>query len=137
MEKIVADASVIVKWFVDEVHSEKARELRDEYINGSVEILAPELMPYEVLNALKYTGLFNLNELVMVAKSLSLYGFRLYSLVGELAEITAKLAVKNNITIYDASYVALAEKLKAKFYTSDEKLIEKVKSDCVAHISSF
>ncbi len=67
MERIVADASVIVKWFVDEVHSEKARELRDEYINGSVEILAPELMPYEVLNALKYTGLFNLNELVMVA----------------------------------------------------------------------
>jgi len=120
-----------------EICSEKARELRDEYVNGSVEILAPELMPYEVLNALKYTGLFNLNELVMVAKSLSLYGFRLYSLVGELAEITAKLAVKNNITIYDASYVALAEKLKAKFYTSDEKLIEKVKSDCVVHISSF
>lgn len=121
-----------------EICSEKARELRDEYINGNVEILAPELMPYEVLNALKYTGLFNLNELVMVAKSLSLYGFRLYSLVvGELAEITAKLAVKNNITIYDASYVALAEKLKAKFYTSDEKLIEKVKSDCVAHILSF
>jgi len=50
---VVADASVMVKWFVDEIYSENARKLRDEYINGTLEIIAPELMPYEVLNALK------------------------------------------------------------------------------------
>ncbi len=50
MEKVVADASVIVKWFVDEMYSENARKLRDEFINGSVEMVSTELMPYEVLN---------------------------------------------------------------------------------------
>ncbi len=65
-------ASLMVKWFVDEIYSENARKLRDEYINGTLEIIAPELMPYEVLNALKYTKLFTKNELIMIARSLTL-----------------------------------------------------------------
>ncbi len=137
MERVVADASVIAKWFVDEIHSDKARELRDRYINGNIEIVAPELMPYEVLNALKYTGLFTAEELVMAAKSLSLYGFRLYSLSGKLAEKTVEISVQRDVTIYDASYVALADELGAKLYTADKKLIERAGVDFVVHISEF
>jgi len=137
MEKVVADASVIVKWFVDEVYSENARKLRDEFINGRVEIISTELMPYEVLNALKYTKLFKTEELIMIAKSLTLYGFRLFSLTGKFAERTVEIAMEKDITIYDASYVALAEELKAKLYTADEKLIKKANLDFVKHISEF
>ena len=137
MEKVVADASVIVKWFVDEVYSENARKLRDEFINGSVEIISTELMPYEVLNALKYTKLFKTEELIMIAKSLTLYGFRLFSLTGKFAERTVEIAMEKDITIYDASYIALAEELKAKLYTADEKLIKKANLDFVKHISEF
>jgi len=135
MEKIVTDASVIVKWFVDEVDSEKARKLRDEYINGSIEIVVPELMPYEVLNALKYTRLFTAEELIMIAKSLSLYGFKLYTLTGKLAEKTVEIAVQKDITIYDASYIALAKELNVKLYTSDVKLMERVDLDYIIHVS--
>ncbi len=39
--------------------------------------------------------------------------------------------------IYDASYIALAEELKAKLYTADEKLIRKANIDFVKHISEF
>ena len=137
MEKVVADASVIVKWFVDEIYSDNAKELRDMYINGSIEITAPELMPYEVLNALKYTGMFTEEELTMAARSLSLYGFRLYSLSGKLAEKTVEVAVQNDVTVYDASYVALAEELNSKLYTADEKLIERVDKDFILHISEL
>mgnify|MGYP000418544534 CR=1 FL=1 len=137
MEKVVADASVIVKWFVDEVYSENARKLRDEFINGSVEIISTELMPYEVLNALKYTKLFKKEELIMIAKSLTLYGFRLFSLTGKFAQRTVKIVMEKDVTIYDASYVALAEELKAKLYTADEKLIKKANLDFVKHISEF
>lgn len=137
MEKVVADASVIVKWYVDEIYSKNARKLRDEFINGSVEIISTELMPYEVLNALKYAKLFKKDELIMVSKSLTLYGFRLYPLTGKLAERTVEIAMEKDITIYDASYVALAKEQKAKLYTADEKLIRKVNLDFVKHISEF
>ncbi len=137
MVKIVVDTSVVVKWFIDEMYSENARKIRDEYVNGTVDLVAPELMPFEVLNALRYSGLFEKDELIMVAKSLELYGFELYPLSGNLAENTVKIAVEKDVTIYDAAYVALAMELNTNLYTADEKLIKRVELEFVKHVSEF
>jgi predicted nucleic acid-binding protein len=137
MVKVVVDASVVVKWFIDEIHSENARKIRDEYVNGTVDLTAPELMPFEVLNALRYSGLFKKDELLMVAKSLELYGFELHSLSGNMAENTVKIAVEKDVTIYDAAYVALAMELNTNLYTADEKLIKRVELEFVKHVSEF
>jgi len=140
MEKVVSDASVIVKWFIEEEHSDKALKLRDMHVNGEVSVAAPELMPFEVLNALKYSGLFELDELKAAAISLSSYGIELYSLKGELAERAVEIAVEKDITVYDAVYLALASELSTVLYTADEKLIRKVGreyGDIVVHISKI
>ncbi|MHA1722933.1 MAG: type II toxin-antitoxin system VapC family toxin [Candidatus Baldrarchaeia archaeon] len=126
MEKVVSDASVIVKWFIEEEYSDKALKLRDMHVNGEIVIVAPELLPFEVLNALKYSNLFGREELKNAALSLSSYGIELYSLKGMLAEKTVEIAVENDITIYDASYIALADTLNMKLYTADQKLIRKL-----------
>ena len=118
MEKVVVDASVVVKWFIEEKHSDKALELRDRYINLEIELLAPELLPYEVLNALRYSKLFTSQEMKNIAQAINLYGFKLYPLIGELAELTIEVAYANNLTIYDASYLALAIKNKTMVYLS-------------------
>jgi len=82
-------------------------------------------MPFEVLNAVRHsTEKLEAERLMDVAESLSLYGFRLYRLQGEYARLTARIALENNLTIYDASYVALAERLNTTLYTADERLIE-------------
>jgi len=124
MEKVVVDASVVVKWFIEEKHSDKALEFRDRYINLEIELLAPELLPYEVLNALRYSKLFTSQEMKNIAQAINLYGFKLYPLIGELAELTIEVAYANNLTIYDASYLALAIKNKTMVYTADKKLAE-------------
>jgi len=49
METAVIDASVAVKWFVEEHGTQKALELRDRYIDGELKLIAPQLFPYEVL----------------------------------------------------------------------------------------
>jgi len=140
MERVVSDASVVVKWFIQEEYSDKALKLRDMHVNGEVYLAAPELLPFEVLNALKYSGLFSLEELKMAAISLSSYGIELYSLRGELAQKTVEIAVKENITVYDAAYIALAQELNTIFYTADEKLIKKMGeeySKIMFHISKI
>jgi len=43
--EIVVDASVVVKWFVEEEGSEEALKLRDGYIDGEVEIAVPLQVP--------------------------------------------------------------------------------------------
>ncbi len=122
--ELVVDASV-VKWYVLEPDREEALRIREDYIDGQVELAAPALMPFEVLNAVRYSAdQLEVERLMDVAESLSLYGFRLYGLKGEYARLTARIALENNLTIYDASYVALAERLNTTLYTADERLIE-------------
>lgn len=140
MEKLVSDASVIVKWFIEEEYSDKTLKLRDMHVNGEIIIAAPELLPFKVLNALKYSNLFKKEELKSAAQSLSSYGIQFHSLKRELAEKTVEIAAEKDITIYDASYIALATTLNTTLYTADEKLIEKLGKEykkIATHISKI
>ncbi len=47
--------------------------------------------------------------------------------IRELCEQASKIAFTYNITIYDALYVAAAEKVKATLYTADQKFHNKAK----------
>jgi len=137
---VVGDASLIVKWFIEEEDSDKALKLRDMHVNGEVMIVAPELLPFEVLNALKYSNLFSMDELKDVAVALSSYGIELYSLRGEVAERAVEIAVEEEVTIYDASYVALAVTLNTRLYTADRKLVKRLRrkyEDVVLHVSQI
>ena len=135
--EVVVDASVVVKWFVEEEGSDKALRLRDKYIDGEISIIAPELIIFEVLNALYYKRLFSESEMKEISEALEAYSFTLYSLKGEYAEKTVETAVENGITIYDASYVALAMIRDTYMYTADEKLIEKLKGEYLKHVKSI
>jgi len=51
-----------------------------------------------------------------------------------------EISVKNDITVYDASYIALSEELGAVMYTADESFIKRVKKRhkrVVKHISEL
>ena len=125
-EKIVLDASVVVKWFVHEEGTEEALAIRKRYIEGEIEILAPELILFETLNALRYKRLFTKSKIKRIAESLDAYAFDLYSLKGEYAAQTVEVAFDNNITIYDSSYVSLAMREGAQMYTGDQELIKRL-----------
>jgi len=125
-QKIVADASVVAKWFLDEDFSEKARLLRDSFITGKLIISVPCLLFYETLNVLKYARLYSSEELADAANSLSKYGFDVWEPRGRISEETAKTSLKCDISIYDAAYVALASHLHAALYTADQELVQKV-----------
>jgi len=72
-EVIVADASVVVKWFVEEDYTDEALRLRDDYVERALEIASPDLLPYEVLNALRYNPSFGGSQLVKTAMALEKY----------------------------------------------------------------
>ena len=129
MERLVVDASVIVKWYINEKYSEKALKLRDKHVNGEILLMAPSLLPYEVINALRYSNLYTLEELKLATASLLNYGIQTQPITSKYMEKVVEVAVKNGITIYDASYIALAITKNVKMVTSDEKLIERVKPE--------
>lgn len=126
LEKVVLDASVVAKWYLKEKYSEQALKLRDNYVSGHITIAVPSLLEYEVLNALKYSGTYSEQELKDIARSLNKYGFENWKLKDKLKDETIKISSKYNITIYDASYLALATLMKTTFYTTDEELLNKI-----------
>ena len=53
MKRAVLDASVILKWYlVDEDHGQPAIDLLERYLADDLEIIAPSLLEYEVINGL-------------------------------------------------------------------------------------
>ncbi len=53
MKRIVTDASVVLKWYLaDEEYGQKALRILDKYISNELDILAPSLLEYEVINGL-------------------------------------------------------------------------------------
>ncbi len=110
---------------------------RDAHVSGSISVVMPTLLIYEVLNILKNSKVYSEEELIELAKSLNKYGFELWGLSESLKEETVRTALKHDITLYDASYVALAKILNTMLYTADEELISKTAQlSIVKHISN-
>ena len=124
MEGLVADASVVVKWFVEETDHPRARDLRNAFLAGRLDLASPSLLPYEVLNALRYSGVMKPATLQAAAEALDKASIPLYPLEGSLAKEALALAASKSITIDDASYAAVARILGRRLVTADEQLIE-------------
>lgn len=123
---LILDASVLAKTFVKENNSDKAMELIDGYLRGEYTIIISELTIWEVLNALKYHNAFPNEMLAKVGEALYYYGFKIVNLNLEFILKSIEIALEHNVTIYDATYIALTEIHKGEFITADNKLYEKL-----------
>jgi len=137
-EKIlVLDASVAVKWFNVEPLREKALIIRDKYVNGEIELIAPDLLYYEVANALRYNPRFGIEEVKSALKALEDLSIITYDFDGELREKAVELAYRFGITIYDAAYVALAVIRDASLYTANKEVVVKAQLTNVKYLSEI
>lgn len=136
-EVVVADASVVIKWFIQEEHTDDAIRLRDDYADRIVDIATPDLMPYEVLNALRYNPGFGESQLVQTARALEKFSLWMLPLEGELAERCVEYSLRYGISVYDSAYLSLGVAEDIPVYTADRRLIDKVKHGSLRHISSY
>ena len=124
--QMILDASVIAKWFLVEEGGERALQLRDEYVKGTIDIAVPELLLYEVANVLRYKD-FSEEDVKKAMLSLMDMDLFIAGMSHSLMERTVEISMECGITIYDGVYVALAESLSTELVTADRKLYEKTK----------
>lgn len=131
MITLVIDASVVLKWlglFQHEGLAAKANNLLDQWRQGSLSLLAPDLIWIEVANAhwrAARQNRFTPND--ARASLASLHGHRLPTVPSEpFMDRALEIALLHGRTAYDSLYVALAENSQSILVTADEKLANAV-----------
>lgn len=132
---IVLDSSVALKWiFADEEGAAHAELVRAEHVSGKNEITVPSLFFYEIANVLATKVKLLPAEALEAFELISAFEFNIHEL--DNAEFTEAmtLAMKQKVSVYDASYHVLAARLGCRFLTADRKFWEKVKGLGVAEL---
>jgi predicted nucleic acid-binding protein len=121
---VVIDASVAVKWFNPEESSGEALALRDDHLKARLMLAAPSLIVFEVVNALRYNEEVGSDDVRQAVGDFIDLQVALVAPDRPWLDRAVQIAFQSGVTIYDASYIALAEHLRARLYTADEKMLK-------------
>lgn len=105
---VVPDASVILKWVLPperEAHSDRARDIRNAYLQGDLDILVPALWLFEVGNIL--TIKFSQHAVTQL-RLLSELEMDVVGIDAAWRERCLGLVKNFGVTFYDAAYHATA-----------------------------
>jgi len=120
----VVDASVVVKWHIDEEDSEAAQSVR----RSSTSFAVPDLLFLETASIVCKNvrrGFMSPERGFEIIESIADGPFEVHSNQG-LARDAVRIALGRDITPYDACYIALAISLRADYVTADRKLFNKL-----------
>jgi predicted nucleic acid-binding protein len=124
---VCVDASVAVKWALDEDGSRRARELLGDLLETGHSLAVPLHFGSEVANAIyrkQRRGLIPVDHaerLLAAFLNLQINAFGTRPLVTRAFEISVQ---SDAGAIYDAYYIALAEMLDCDLWTADEALAQ-------------
>jgi len=126
----VLDTSVVVKWFVSEEDSDKAKIFLKDYEEGKIDIVVPSNLYYEATNVfwLKKQEGFTEEEALDSIEDLMRLDLEAV-LSTELLKEGLKLAHRYEIAVYDSIFLALASERDLELVTADRRLYDKVKGD--------
>ena len=126
---VVVDASLAVKWLVEEEDSDKAHAALASWVAQDITRIAPYLMPFEVANALHRRvarGEFNIADSARMVTRLLGSQLELYhsqSLHARALQLANQLSQG---AVYDAHYLALAEEFGCDLWTADKRFYRAV-----------
>ena len=129
----VVDASVIVKWFLQnqEADRDRALALRDLHISRRSTIFVPNFVLLEVLNAVRFSPKAMEEDGELALEALQDLHLETKPSEFDLLRKANAIAWAYKITICDALYVALAEQVGYPLITADEVMVKKLKGHSI------
>ncbi len=91
-------------------------------------MVIPDLLYYELANALRYNPAFNPKDVDMAVESVFKLGIETKDMTTSygLIKTAITLSFKMDVTVYDACFLALAQELEAVLITADYSFCRKV-----------
>ena len=128
---IVVDASVAIKWFVDEPDRDAARKVIE---SGDI-LVAPDIVVLETLSVLRRKQRLKLISQQQITRAVGEIRACFADLISasNIADEALKLSMELDHSIYDCSYLACAMLFDIKLITADVKFLRKVAQTRYAH----
>ncbi len=138
----VIAASIGFMWEVAEPLSGKAQLLRDDFLKGIHNLLAPDLFPNEIANALVVS---EKRGRILPGQATFFFTDLLTTLpairpsLPNLSTRALDIASQTSASVYDCLYVALAEQEGCELVTADNKLVKNLQPQFpfIKHLGAF
>lgn len=119
---VVLDASVLLKWFVQEPGSDAALDVKTRYLDGELAIVVPDLALYEIPNVLRFKRGVPESAVHAAMQALWELDLEIVSPSEMLLEDSIHCSFTTDLSLYDCVYLALAKELDATLITADRQL---------------
>jgi predicted nucleic acid-binding protein len=120
----VLDASVAVRWFLEDESNENAERVLDRLVQQPGRFAVPELFCFEIFSVLQRLHPAPLKAFVEGVMPILQGGLLRYPMTESLAGRADKFERKG-LSAYDACYVALAEELEGVWLTFDKRAVSR------------
>ena len=133
---VVVDASLAVKWLVEEDDSDKAHAILQFWVDQDITRIAPHLMPFEVANALHrrvFRGELNVGDSTRMIARLLESRLELHQPPNLHVRALQLASQLKQGAAYDAHYLVLAESAGCELWTADERFY-RTASPSVDHV---
>jgi predicted nucleic acid-binding protein len=129
LQGLVLDTSVIIKWFRQgEILADQALALRDAYLDGEVSVAVPDLVAYELANVLRFKMDLSTEQVCAGVQSLFDLSLDWHAPSSAVTHRAVQVARECDVTVYDATFVALAESFGGVLVTADIRLVQRLAS---------
>jgi predicted nucleic acid-binding protein len=136
---VVIDTSIAYKWFSkdNEEYLEQSIKLLEKQLSNEENLIAPDLILYELANAWAMKTKLTLEQAKIFMRDFSLTSVKTVPMTLELIHEAMSFSKKYHVSVYDASYAALAKERNCRYYTADTKFIDQVDLSFVKHIKDY
>ncbi|KAF0208384.1 MAG: hypothetical protein FD171_867 [Actinobacteria bacterium] len=119
---VCVDTSVAFKWFspAEEPGVDEALKLLRSHRDNEIALLAPSIMRVEVANALRYSGC-GAPDLREAIQDLTRFHIEFVELSDCTLAHAGELAIEHRLSVYDATFLALAIERECVLVTADRK----------------
>ena len=139
MPTFVLDTSVVIKWYHHEKenHVAQARKLWEDFNEGKINIILPDILPLELFNVFIKGKASSAESSYLVIARLYQTSINFVEVSLPVLKITGNLMEQYQLTSYDAYFLALAHNEGCWLISDDQKAHGQIKDGTVIMLEDY